>query len=174
MKIAVGSKNPVKIHAVELAFTQLWPTTTWDVVSIAVPSGISDQPMSDEEAITGAKNRAKLALEKLGADFGIGLEGGLHQIGEYWFDSGWMVVRDKTGKEGIGSTVRAHTPASMMQHIHAGKELGEVCDLVFGKVNSKQSEGQFGLLTKNAVTRTSAYRDGLLIALAAFVHPDLY
>lgn len=34
MKVAVGSKNPVKIEAVRLAFEQIWPQRQWQVVAI--------------------------------------------------------------------------------------------------------------------------------------------
>jgi inosine/xanthosine triphosphatase len=99
MKIAVGSENPTKIEAVKNAFTIVWPEESWDVTGHNVGSDISDQPMSDEESIQGAKNRARKALELTKADFGVGLEGGLQQIGEYWFDSGWIVVVNKEMRE---------------------------------------------------------------------------
>lgn len=174
MKVAVGSKNPVKISAVKQAFEIVFPDETWIVEGVDVKSGISDQPMSDRECIRGAKNRAKRAMKKLNADFGVGLEGGLHKIDKRWFDTGWMVVLDKKGQEGIGSTIRMRTPDKMMKYIHEGMELGHVNDLIFKKKNSKQAEGHFGLMTGNKITRTSAYVDGIVSALVSFLHPDLF
>lgn len=54
----------------------------------------------------GAINRAKSALKLSSGDFGVGLEGGLHQIGERWFESGWIAVVDKQGTIGLGSSGR--------------------------------------------------------------------
>jgi inosine/xanthosine triphosphatase len=174
MKIAVGSKNPVKIACVQQAFEKVFPDTTWEVEGIDVVSGVSDQPMSDKESITGARNRAKKALESLGADYGVGLEGGLQEIEGNWFDAGWIVVVDKEGNEGIGSTIRMMTPEKMMHLIKQGMELGHVNDKLFGLENSKHGDGHFGLMTNGAITRTDGYRDGVIAALARFIKPEVF
>lgn len=174
MKVAVGSKNPVKIAAVKEAFEKVFPEEQWEVEGIEVSSGVPDQPMSDEESITGARNRANRSLKDLNADYGVGLEGGLQEINGLWFDNGWIVVMNKKGAEGVGSTVKMPTPAKLMDLIHQGIELGIANDMVFKTKNSKHAEGHFGLMTKNAITRTSGYRDGVIAALSRFVHPDLF
>lgn len=174
MKVAVGSKNKVKIVAVKLAFEALWPEKKWHVEGIDVDSGVSDQPMSDEESIRGAFNRAQKALKELKADYGVGLEGGLQKTGDHWLDCGWIVVMDKDGNEGIGSTVKMIVPEKMMKLIHDGEELGIACDIVFDMQDTKQGVGHFGLMTKNQITRTSGYKDGVIAALSYFLHPDLH
>lgn len=174
-KVAVGSKNPVKIEAVRLAFSDVWPDTNWEVIGTDVASGVSEQPMSDKESIRGATNRAKRSQKLLDADFGVGLEGGLQKIGQEYVDSGWAVIVAKDGPIGIGSSVRMHTPHKMMKMVFEdGMELGKVCDILFERENSGQAEGQFGLMTKNLITRTEGYRQGVISALVRFIHPDLY
>lgn len=174
MKVAVGSMNPVKVNAVKEAFEKLFPDKKWEVIGVDVKSGVSDQPMSDEESIKGARSRAKKAIKKLDAHFGVGLEGGLHKIRKHWFDCGWIVVVNKKGEEGIGSSIRIQMSKKMMKLVFSGKELGEVSDILFNKVNSKQAEGHFGIMTKNLITRTHGYLDGVLSALSRFVHPKLF
>jgi len=174
MKIAVGSTNPAKIEAVKQAFQKVFPKAKIDVQGIEVKSGVSDQPMSDRESIRGATTRAKKAIKALKADFGIGLEGGLQKIGKRWFDSGWIVVIDKKGAIGIGSSIRMHTPQKFMDHIFEGKELGTITDIFFKTKNSKRKAGHFGLMTNNALTRTEGYRDGIISALSRFIHPHLF
>ena len=75
MKIAVGSRNPVKIEAVKRAFNKAFGEC--EVIGVSVSSDISNMPISFEEGVKGAKNRAEKAIEKLKADFGVGLEGGV-------------------------------------------------------------------------------------------------
>lgn len=75
MKIIIGSKNPAKISAVQAAFSDYEA----DIMSEDVPSGVNDQPFSDEETIKGAINRAFGALEISGGQIGIGLEGGVQK-----------------------------------------------------------------------------------------------
>lgn len=174
MKIAVGSTNPVKIKATEQAFTKVWPIKKLQVVGVEVSSGVSHQPMSDEEAIKGATTRAKRALQMEKADFGVGLEGGLHQFQGNWFDTGWIVIFGKNGKKGIGSTIRMLNSPKIIKMVKKRIELGHVDDIVFKTKNSKHGDGHFGLMTKNALTRTSAYRDGVISALVRFINPQLF
>lgn len=174
MTVAVGSTNPVKTAAVKQAFKKVFPKTRWQVVSLEVASGVTAQPMNDNESLIGARNRARKALKKIGADYGVGLEGGLQKIGKLWFDCGWVVVVDKAGREGVGSTVKMLVPPVMMKLIKQGRELGDACDVIFKTKNAKQAEGHFGLMTKNAISRTAGYRDGVISALARFIHPQLF
>lgn len=174
MKVAIGTKNPVKIAAVEEAFHKVWPEKEFGFIGVEVASGVSDQPMSDEESITGATNRAKMALEKEGAGFGVGLEGGLQKIGDRWFDCGWIVVLDNKDNKGVGASIKMEVPLKMMKHIHEGIELGKVVDIVFQVENSKHSQGHFGLMTGGTISRKEGYRDGVIAALAAFINPDIF
>ena len=174
MRIAVGSTNPVKIEATKLAFEKVWPNENWEVSGHKIPSDVPDQPMSDLETITGAKNRAQAVLDKTQADFSVGIEGGLQQIGDDWFDCGWVVVINRAQDIGIGSSARVSTPPKMMKEILAGKELGLVIDEFFKTSKAGQLNGHFGLMTNNAITRTSGYVDGIVMALARFLHPDLF
>lgn len=174
IKVAIGSNNPVKIDAVTHAFQMVWPDKEFEFVGIDVDSGVSPQPMSDEESIKGAKNRAIRAREKVQADYGVGLEGGLQETEGLWLNCGWIAVVDKTGKEGIGATIKLEVSPREMKHIHEGKELGEVNDLMFHKTNSKQDMGHFGLMTNGALPRMRAYTDGVISALVRFIHPNLW
>ena len=61
-KVVVGSINPVKIEAVRLGFTHIFPQEKWKVIGCQVDSLVKSQPLSDVEAILGARNRAKAAL----------------------------------------------------------------------------------------------------------------
>lgn len=174
MKVAIGSTNPVKISAVKSAFKKVWPKEKFTFISVAVSSGVSKQPMSDLESIKGAKNRARRSLKNAKADFGVGLEGGVGKIGKYWFDCGWIFVVHKNGMEGIGSSIRMHTPERMMKMINKGKELGDVDDILFKTKNSKQKAGHFGHMTKNKITRTKGYEHAVISALVRFINPDLF
>ena len=174
MKIAVGTKNPAKIKSVRIAFKKIFPSEEILVVGEAIASGISNQPMSDEEAIKGARTRAKGAIKAAHSDFGVGLEGGIHKIGTKWFDYGWAVIINKKGEEGIGSSIRMEVPDKIYKLIKKHGELGYATDAYFKTVNSKQNQGYFGAMTKGKITRARGYSDGVLSALARFLHKDLF
>lgn len=172
LTVAVGSKNPVKVNAAQYAFEQLFPGVTITMVSLDVSSGVSAQPMSDEESIRGASNRARKAQKEMNADFGVGIEGSLQKIGEYWFDTSWTVVCDAQGKQGVGASGKLMVPAAIMQHIHNGLELGHACDLVFNTSNVKQKQGFVGLMTNNVLNRTSSSMQSVIASLAAYLHAE--
>jgi inosine/xanthosine triphosphatase len=174
VRVVVGSTNPVKIEAVRTAFELVWPEQTWDVTGVPAASGVSVQPMSDEECIIGARNRARAALAHSDAPYGVGLEGGLQRVAGKWLNGGWSVVIDSSGREGIGATIKMVTPACMMEKIEQGMELGDVDDLFFQQQNSKQAQGHFGLFTRDLITRKRAYVDGVITALVRFMQPDLF
>ena len=174
MLVAIGSTNPVKIAAVKSAFKKVWPIQYFRFKGIEVDSRVSHQPMSDLESIKGAKNRAKKALKLMKADFGVGLEGGLQKVGKNWFDSGWIVVIDKKGNEGIGSSLKMQTPQKMIKYLRKGLELGDIDDFFFKTKNSKQKEGHFGLMTKNIIFRKDGYMHAVVSALIRFINPQLF
>ncbi len=131
--------------------------------------------MSDEESIKGAINRAKETLKRnQNAEYGVGIEGGLQQIFNRWFDCGWVAIVDRKERVGIGCSVRLETPPKMMKLIFQGKELGEVDDIFFKIKNSKHQTGHFGLMTKNKLTRLNCYKDAVITALSKFIYSELY
>jgi inosine/xanthosine triphosphatase len=168
MIVAVGSQNPIKLESVRLAFGALWPNTIWEIKGCSVDSTVPVQPMSDGEALRGARERARRSLQCMKSVYGVGLENGLQKIEGSWFDSGWVVVVDQALREGAGATVRMSVPPTLMRLVMDGKELGDACDQVFGLNNSKQGPGYFGLATANAINRTSAFRDAVIAALVPF------
>jgi len=174
MIIAIGSENPVKIEAVKEAFQRVFPKKNLVFKFAKVPSGVSDQPMSDLEGIKGAKNRAKKALKMFKADFGIGLEGCIQKINKNWFDGPWCVIIDKNGREGIAAGAKIHVAPKLLKLIKKGYELGTANDILTGKRNTKQKEGHFGIMTKGILGREKVYKDAVIAALGRWIRKDFY
>jgi len=78
--VAVGSTNPVKVSAARAVIAPLAPRARIDAVAVA--STVSDQPFGDDETIRGARARATAARDALGAELGIGIEGGVVEQAE--------------------------------------------------------------------------------------------
>lgn len=167
--VAVGSLNPVKIAAVNAAVQRVWPMAV--VVGVAVESGVSSQPLSDEEAIAGATQRARLARAVGSADLGVGLEGNTVDTGYGMFTTGWAAVTDRVGTVSLGSSGRLPLPDFVAQAVRQGQELGPLMDELAGERNTKQRQGAVGILTNGLVTRQAALEIAVLYALARFLHP---
>ena len=93
MHLTVASTNPVKIQSTLRGFQSMFPDTTFTAEGISVPSGVSDQPMSDAETLQGALNRASNAsAAQPTSDYWVGIEGGCEEKhGELWTFA-WVVV----------------------------------------------------------------------------------
>src|SRR3990172_10902579 len=172
MKIAVGSTNPVKIAAVQNIVKKVWPEAT--IVSVEVKHGTSIQPKTDEEAIKGATDRAKLSLQQAAADLGFGLEGNTVDTSHGMFLSGWVVIVDKNGNKGIASNGGILLPEKIANEVRKGRELGPVTDEFIGEHNTKQKQGTVGILTNNLLDRTASFERGVICALARFLNPHYY
>ena len=170
--IAVGSLNPVKVAAVQAAASQVWAGV--EVAAIAVPSGVADQPTSDQEAMRGALNRARAAQQSTGADFGFGLEGCTVDTDHGMFVLGWAAVSQRGGGTGLGSSGSLLLPETAAAAIRRGEELGPVMDRLLGAHNLKQHQGTVGALTGGRVSRKEAFERAVLFALAKWISPDQY
>lgn len=173
MKIVVASTNPVKIEAVRLGFAAMFPGETIDARGVSVPSGVSDQPMSDAETYQGAYNRARNAREIApDADFWAGVEGGCDEQHGDLLAFAWIVILSKESA-GSSRTATFALPHEIAALVRQGVELGTADDIVFGRSNSKQANGAVGILTSDAIDRTRYYEHAVILALVPFKNPTL-
>lgn len=173
-KVVVASKNPVKIKAVKGGFARMFPEEEFEFEGVSAESGVSDQPMSDEETLMGAFNRVKNAKDIVyDVDFWVGIEGGLEKKNFGMEAFAWVVVESKD-KVGRARSATFFVPEKVGKLVEEGMELGDADDVVFGRSNSKQKNGAVGLLTRNVITRTSYYEETVCLALIPFCNQDLY
>jgi inosine/xanthosine triphosphatase len=108
------------------------------------------------------------------ADYWISFEGGLEEKNGAMEVFAWVAVEDRNGRFGKGRSATFFLPEAVATLVRAGKELGEADDIVFARENSKQSNGAVGILTGDAITRTSYYVEAATCALIPFKNPELY
>lgn len=175
MKIIVASDNPVKIQATERSFLLCFPKIPIDVSGISAPSGVSTQPLSEEETLRGAKNRVAVAKQKDStADYWVGIEGGVEDCNGEMASFAWIYIQARSGQVGKSRTGTFFLPHAIRQLVLSGKELGEADDVIFHLENSKKKQGAVGVLTKNCINRTTYYEQTIILALIPFINIDLY
>lgn len=171
--VAVGSTNPVKVAAARSVLTRITPSVRVEGVKVA--STVRDQPFGDEETIRGALARARAAREALGADLGIGLEGGVVDEAGSMRTCAWAAVVDASGCEGVGGSLAMPLPPRVAHLIREQRlELGQAMDRLTGEYNVKHRQGAVGVLTGGLVDRQAAYEVILAYALARFLTPALW
>ena len=187
LRVGVGSGNPVKRRAVELALGSAADAdlpgdpTGVAIESVPVGSGVSEQPRGHAETISGAENRAAAVLDaEPGAgdarafDLGVGIEGGVAGFdgtdGRYLIM--WAAVTDGD-RVGRGAGPSLALPADVAARLDDGAELGPVMDDLLDAEGVAKRGGAAGALTAGRVDRAEALAAGVSGALGPFVS-DLY
>jgi len=164
IKVAIGSNNPAKYKAVLEAFHQLDIACTWS--SHEVDSGVRAQPISDEETVRGAIQRARSTLKESGADIAIGLEGGvvLDEASNVMVCN-WGALVDSTGREFIAGGARIPLPDYFRDSLEQGVELGDLMEQYCNREGIRKHEGALGIFTNGAVSRVEMFKHVSLILI---------
>ena len=147
MKVIVGSTNRVKIDAVK----EVLGGMGYDVKGVDAPSGVSNQPFSDAETVTGASHRAEACLAF--GEVGIGLEAGVEYLNNQLYLVNWGVLKTTTGQCFYAGGTRIPLPSELIAPLEAGQELGEVIDAYSKRQNVRSNEGAIGILTADFFNR---------------------
>lgn len=169
IKIAVGSKNKVKVESVIKAVELL--NLNAEIISINVESGVPAQPFCDETYI-GAKNRATRALEKTTADIGIGIEGGVCEIHNKMLAYAVVFAKGRDGNENFAYSASFTLPEKVAKTVKEGLELGYAIDKIYNMQGTKFNEGAVGILTR-VITRKDLYVQPVIMALYPFYNKEV-
>lgn len=173
IKIVVASKNPVKINAAKIGFESMLKEEV-EAIGVSIPSGVSDQPMSDEETRKGSEQRATGAKKNHpDANYWIGIEGGVEKLNGVIHTFGWITILSND-QQGQARSATIPLPNAVESGLQNGEELGDINDRLFHKDNSKQKGGTSGILTHGVMDRLELYRHALVLALIPFVNRELY
>lgn len=171
MKFAIGSTNPTKTRAVENVLRVLYAEL--EIVTFDVPTGISVQPIGDEETRRGAYNRARAVLALTDAEWGFGLEGGVIQTEFGVMTNAWCVVAARDGRVGVGGSANMLLPDTVAWRVlRDGLELGEAMDEYANTQDVKRGKGAIGILTRGLLDRQGAYEYIVKLALARMMWED--
>jgi len=174
MKISVGSERASKQNAARKAFAHYY--TDFDVVGVKCGSGVSDQPMADEETIRGAINRAKCALSH--GDIGVGIEAGLKKVPNAitgYLNTTWCAIIDKNGFLTIGSSPDFEYPRKIAADALKGIEVSKSAAQLYGMDETALKEsGVISKLTLGVLPREGYIYYAVLMALIPRLQPELF
>jgi inosine/xanthosine triphosphatase len=186
--VAVGSNRTPKLQAVSAALTScgglLDAGSSFEVIGISVPSGVSHTPANRAELMAGARSRAQ-AVAEIGRKRGeswryfVGLEGGLDVIFEKGrrlaFLESWAFVADAEGRESWGHAGGVLLPDLLAEEVlDRGVELSTAIDAFAGQQGIRDAQGAWGVLTHNLITRPDVLRAATINAFAPFFNTAAY
>jgi inosine/xanthosine triphosphatase len=181
--VAVGSVRKPKLDGVREALAalapRLNPDAQFEILGVDVPSGVRHTPLSREEIMAGARQRAEVLLriareEKKPWKYFVGLEGGIdivHVRGARWvFLENWAYVTDATGRASFGQSGAVSLPDPLAKSVvDEGIELSETIDAFAGDRGIRDAQGAWGVLTGNLITRQESFRIAVINAFAPFL-----
>jgi inosine/xanthosine triphosphatase len=185
--IAVGSTRKPKLAAVREAvdgmIDQLPVGSSVEIVGVEVESGVNHTPLSREESMRGARQRAE-ALKTMAREesnpwnYLVGLEGGLDSIVENGerrvFLESWAYVSDGT-RGHFGRSGAVELPQALAEEVFVkGTELSIAIDQFAGQAGIRDAQGAWGVLSANKITRQEAFRVALIAAFAPFFNSNGY
>ncbi|NGQ97294.1 DUF84 family protein [Brevibacillus sp. SYP-B805] len=170
IQYALGTTNQAKRAAVLLATGQ-------EPICLAVPSGVSAQPLSEAETIQGAINRAKRVLAAVPeARIGLGLEGGL--MFDDMYTGQWYLISVCAAWDGerlfLGKGLAFPIPYAVGERIKTeGIELRTIIDELAGTTGTNHRGGAYALFTNDRIRRANVFSEAVIAALTPF-HSNLY
>ncbi|MCM3587917.1 DUF84 family protein [Mesobacillus maritimus] len=164
MIVSIGSKNPAKIAAVQSVFQD----QLYEIKAVETESGVRAQPLTDEETIKGAINRAISAAHATKADIGIGLEGGVQQTEYGLVLCNWGALKGKDMDPIIAGGARIPLPNEIAERLMAGEELGPVMDEYAKKQNVRKKEGAIGIFTNGRLNRDEMFTHVVKLLVGQF------
>lgn len=179
MIITVGSTNPAKVLAVRGCLEDTSHFLYAKVISLAVDSDVSEQPISLRETIQGAKNRAKNAFNQCCCNYSIGIEAGLMETAEA--ASGYLHVTacciyDGT-KHYTGLSTAFEIPSCILDLIlNQNMDMTQAC-LQSGISNNAKigsTEGLIGILTKGKMDRKEFSKQAVMATIVQLENIDWY
>jgi len=192
IRIAVGSKRTPKVEAVRQALKSLGPllraNATFEVTGFEVATGVGHTPLSRDELMAGARGRCEAVMRASGygeaAAYFVGLEGGLDVVRENGvrengrrlaFLQSWAFVADAGGRGFYGQSGAILLPEALAAEVlDRGAELSQAIEAFTRTTGVRDSQGAWGVLTKNLIDRQESFRIAVISAFAPFFNAEMY
>src|ERR1700683_925414 len=158
--IAVGSARLVKMNAVSAALRSfgsfLNASAEFEIEGIDVPSGVRHTPLTREDTMTGARQRAEALMN---------LARGKNE----------SYVSDRSGLGFFGQSGAVPLPDALVRSVvDQGVELSVAIDAFAGSHGVRDAQGAWGILTHNLITRQDAFQAAVINAFAPFFNSEIY
>ncbi|MBI2102657.1 inosine/xanthosine triphosphatase [Candidatus Woesearchaeota archaeon] len=167
MNINIGTDNPTKIQALTEVIQEYDLLCAAMVIPSRVDSGVGDQPLTLDQTMLGAQNRAKAAYRN--CHFSVGIESGFLEAP--LANGGLMEVTVCAVYDGknvhYGFSSGFNCPEDILAFVKQGKNLNDAAYLAGYTPNPEvgKAEGIIGVLTRGRVTRKEYTKQALRMAL---------
>ncbi len=172
MEVAVGTRNVLKVKAVKDVFKVVFGEVR--VIMVDVKS--KKQPIGLEEIIQGAVSRARQAIDKTNAEYGVGIEAGIYDVPcvESYMDVQFCAIIDRRRRLTLGHSPGFMYPKEVVEKVMDGYEVEEIMEKISGIEKIGEKIGSIGYLSHNITNRLEVTRFAVLMALIPYISKELY
>ncbi len=167
--IAIGSTNPIKIQAIKNALND----ETVLVVACTASSKVRLQPLSNEETLEGAINRARDCLEKTQSKMAIGLEAGVIFVDEQVYLCHWGAIVDRNQNVYYTNGPIILLPKEYSKPLLEGENLEDIMHRSTGIESLGAKEGAIGVFTQNRLNREQVLTQMVKVLLGEYYYYQL-
>ncbi len=177
--VAIGSRNPAKVQGTKKAFKHLLRNLEFRELDLT--TRVKLQPMSLDETVRGARQRAEFAIEEEGADFGVGVEAGIIKLAEesdgqvFFLNVQIAAVVDSAHHLSFGSSSGFPIPmklVSMMKDENV--ELDKYAHELTGAKRIREEHGVVYHLSKRRLSRAEMTEQCVSMALIPWLNRKPY
>ena len=175
--VAIGSANPAKKKGVKLAFSRAFGKVV--LKSVDTSALVRSQPLTLEETVEGAQERAIFALESARPDFGVGVEAGLIGLGKGWpghyLNLQVAAVVDFAGHLSFGCSSGFPIPTRFAEKLKQSREeLDSYTHELVGAKKVREEEGIVYHLSGKRLSRVEMTEQCVTMALLPWLNAKLY
>ncbi len=172
MKIAMATRNPTKIAAVQTVFQRAYPGEAIIIEQTDPPEGVPEQPLN-REIVAGALARAEAARGACEADYYVGVEAGLMQLPgcSRWLSTQACAIVDAQGRQSIGLGPGYELPAQIEESVISGQPLRVAFERHFG-VEDADRRGAIHYLSCGTIDRRELTMTAVRMALLPWCTED--
>ena len=167
-----------KVREVEEVFRRFFPGSI--VRGVEVESSVPPQPLSMDQTVKGAVNRAVRALRSVkGAEYGVGVEAGLIEFKPSitgYLDVQLCAIVDLSGRLTLGTSSGFEFPPEVVRAVISGevRESEVVFERISGISGIGSKMGAIGYLTRGYVSRLDLTIQAVTSALIPRINEELY
>ena len=173
--VAVGSRNRAKVEGVRRAFTHFFKGV--ELKELDLTARLKIQPMSLDETVKGARQRAEFAIKEMSADFGVGVEAGIIRLVEESEGHGFFLnvqiaaIVDSARHLSFGSSSGFPIPTKLVAALEdEGAELDKYARELTGAKRISEEHGVVYHLSKRRLSRVEMTDQCVSMALIPWLN----